>query len=354
MILKKLLPLLYFLFISISAISQKEITATKGDGIYSILRKNGLDQTKYFKKFIELNKMKLSASNGLFIGKTYLLPTIKKDTVIIDTTQIVVDSLTRQNIKKPIDNILTTEKTNYPIFGKKYASVTIESKKMQGAIYYLISGHGGPDPGATEIYNKKLISEDEYAYDVTLRLARKLISNSAKVYIIIKDSNDGIRDQSILEVDYDEVCYPNNPISINQKLRLRQRTKAVNNLFKKHKGKYQRLIVTHVDSRSKGKNIDVFFYHHNYSKSGKKLAENIHNTFKKKYAKYQPNRIYSGSIGSRGLYLIKNTLPAMAYIELGNIKNKKDQKRILNYENRDALAKWIFDGLLVDFNGSKN
>ncbi len=191
--------------------------------------------------------------------------------------------------------------------------------------------------------------EDEYAYDVTLRLARKLIANGAKVYIIIKDENDGIRDEKVLEVDYDEVNYPNNPISLSQKLRLIERTKAVNNLFLKHKGAYQRLIVTHIDSQTKGKNIDVFFYHHNKSKSGKKLAQNIHNSFKEKYAEHQPNRIYSGTVNSRSLYVIQNTLPAMVYIELGNIKNKKDQKRILDYENRDALANWIYGGLLVDF-----
>ncbi len=116
-----------------------------------------------------------------------------------------------------------------------------------------------------------------------------------------------------------------------------------------HKGAYQRLILTHVDSRSKSKNIDVFFFHHDHSKSGKKLAENIHNTFKQKYYKYQPNRFYSGSLISKGLYLIKNTLPPMVHIELGNIKNKKDEKRILNYQNRDALANWICDGLILDF-----
>ncbi len=43
----------------------------------------------------------------------------------------------------------------------------------------------------------------------------------------------------------------------------------------------------------------------------------------------------------------------MVYIELGNIKNKKDQKRILNYENRDALSNWIHHGLLVDFDENK-
>ncbi|WP_303318163.1 N-acetylmuramoyl-L-alanine amidase [Flavivirga abyssicola] len=351
--------LLLFLYLTIPSItiaqaSQIKVIASAGDGVYSILRNNGFEPTKYYKAFIELNKDSLTLDNGLVKGRTYRLPTIqKKDSIVTIETPPIVDKTKPKISDNPLDSKPTVKHINYPLFGKDYAHVPLENNMLNGTIYYLISGHGGPDPGAIETYNGKLISEDEYAYDVTLRLARRLISYGAKVYIIIKDKNDGIRDKKILEVDYDEVNFPNKPISKNQKLRLRQRTKTVNSLYLKHKGAYQRLIVTHVDSRSKGKNIDVFFYHHYNSKSGKRLAKNIHQSFKEKYAKYQPNRTYSGSVKSRGLYLVKKTLPAMVYIELGNIKSKKDQKRILNYHNRKALAKWIFNGLVVDFNESK-
>jgi N-acetylmuramoyl-L-alanine amidase len=329
----------FFIILSSSGqVPQKSVVAGEGDGMYSILRSNGLNPVKYAKAFIELNKKNLGPDNGLYTGRTYLLPIPEqKDTK--DTIPAI------QPVPPPAKKTL-----NYPIFGEGYSSVPIDSDKLKGAVYYLISGHGGPDPGAVEKYDGKLISEDEYAYDVTLRLARRLISDGAKVYMIIKDKNDGIRDKRILEVDYDEVNHPGRKIYRSQKLRLRQRTKTVNHLFTKHTHLYQRLIVTHVDSRSKGENIDVFFYHHKNSKKGKKLAENIQTTFKQKYAEYQPNRIYSGSVGSRNdLYVIQNTTPAMVYIELGNIKNAKDQKRILDYENRDALAKWIAEGLEVDF-----
>lgn len=47
--------------------------------------------------------------------------------------------------------------------------------------------------------------------------------------------------------------------------------------------------------------------------------------------------------------MVKNTLPAMTYIEIGNIRNKRDQRRILDPDNRQALAKWISEGVLVDF-----
>lgn len=331
--------------------STKEVTPENGDGVYSLLRKNDLEPTKYLKPFIELNKDRLKPNNGLQIGKVYLLPIPEKDTLLKPEISSIKDSIPIVISPKPKDTIIVSKKETITnsIFGKDHETIIKESDALKGGVYYLISGHGGPDPGAIETYAGKLISEDEYAYDVTLRLARKLLANGAKVYFIIKDKNDGIRDEKVLEVDYDETYYPNSPISRSQKLRLRERTKAVNKLYLKHKGAYQRLIVTHIDSRSKGKNIDVFFYHDHKSKSGKQLALNIHNTFKQKYAKHQPNRIYSGTVSSRSLYVIKNTLPAMVYIELGNIKNKKDQRRILNYENREALAKWIYEGLLVDF-----
>ena len=39
----------------------------------------------------------------------------------------------------------------------------------------------------------------------------------------------------------------------------------------------------------------------------------------------------------------------MVYIEIGNIKNPKDQRRILDPDNRQALAKWISEGVLLDY-----
>ncbi len=320
----------------------KSVVAQKGEGIYSLLRAYDIPY-RYVDSFIQLNKEKLVSGNRLIVGKTYLLPLIETDS-ITEPKDIKIDSFSF----KP-------ELRIEPLLGKDNDTIIVENSTLKNAVFYLIAGHGGPDPGAVTTYNSKLISEDEYAYDVTLRLAKRLLASDATVYIIIKDKNDGIRDEQILEVDYDEVCYPNKTIPKSQKLRLRQRTKAVNELYVKHKGAYQRLIVTHVDSRSIGKNIDVFFYHHKNSSNGKSLADHIHQTFTKKYAKHQPNRIYSGTVTSRsGLYLVKNTYPPMVYIELGNIRNSKDQKRILNYNNREALANWIHLGLLKDYQNRNN
>lgn len=349
--------------------TNKTVTAQRGDGIISLLRRNGLDPGKYYKDFVKLNKKNISKKNGLYIGRKYILPVSKEKEETKTVSQSDSVSRVKQVPEATADTTAVAKKEaveiappkeeppkprvfKQPLFGKKLENVTIESDELKGAIYYLISGHGGPDPGALIKQGRKLVSEDEYAYDVNLRLARKLIAKGAKVYIIIQDPNDGIRDQRLLEVDYDEVNYPKKKIPRSQRLRLKQRTESVNALFlQNNNGKgYQRLIVTHIDSRSVGEVIDVFFYHHERSKKGKRLAESIQATFKQKYARYQPNRKYSGTVTSRsGLYVVRNTMPAMVYIELGNLKNTKDQKRILDYNNREALAKWISEGLIADF-----
>ncbi|WP_343488003.1 N-acetylmuramoyl-L-alanine amidase [Allomuricauda sp. d1] len=291
-----------------------------------------MNPTKHYNTFVELNAENLGEDELLYVGKIYKLP---------DTTL---------STNKKVEEVNLPE---YPIFGDDFSKIDSLSNRLEGTVYYLISGHGGPDPGAIVKYGDKLIAEDEYAYDVTLRLARELLGHGAEVHIIVEDENDGIRDNRALELDTDETV-ANTAIPLSQLQRLKQRTEAVNTLYLGNRGKYQRLLVTHVDSRSKGTNIDVFFYHHEKSKNGKRLAESIHRTFLRKYKKFQPNRVYNGTFMERSsLYVVKNTLPAMAYIEIGNIRSKKDQRRILDPDNRQALAKWISEGIILDYESSK-
>lgn len=326
-------------YLLLSQDSLETVRAEKGDGVLSLLRKQGVNPYEVYDEFIQLNLENLRDSVHLYEGRDYIVPNVVVNTVPI------ADSIQKQTKKLKEIGV-----TTFPIFGEKHETVLSKSERLKGAIYYLVSGHGGPDPGAMAVYKGNSISEDEYAYDITLRLAKELLAHGAKVYIIIRDDNDGIRDERILPIDRDEVAYPDKKIPLDQIARLKQRVEIVNKLYKKHKGKYQRLIVTHIDSRSQSQNIDVFFYHHEKSKNGKKLAENIHQTFQKKYKKYQPNRSYSGTFEDRtSLYLVRKTHPAMTFIEIGNIKNKKDQKRILEPDNRQALAKWISEGVLQDF-----
>src|SRR5574344_203024 len=232
-----------------------------------------------------------------------------------------------------------------------------KDNKLKGAIVYIICGHGGNDPGTIGVTDDgHKISEDEYAYDICLRLEKYIKKHNGTAYMIIKDDNNGIRDAEYLPLDKTEKCYPDLKIPTDHKSRLRQRTEAVNKLYRQNKStKYQIVLDIHIDSRSSSTKLDVFFYHCKNSVRGKRLAENIHTTFEEKYAKYQPNRGYSGtvSIHPKKLYVINNVIPPAILIELGNLQNASDKKRFIKKENREALAKWISEGIIRDFEASK-
>jgi N-acetylmuramoyl-L-alanine amidase len=394
---------LFFLLISFgtSKANHLEVKLKPGDGIYSLLHRYNLYQHKCNRDaFYQLNNLK--STDYLKVSKKYKLPillfefnqiSIRKTVDIPDfkralRIQHYNDSLYRKGIKdadfrkdknlwvpyheydcnlggssssaktsqsqntsaqetSTADNSFKPYKMKVPILGKGHNEITVQDESLSGCVYYLVSGHGGPDPGAMTHKGIHSLCEDEYAYDVTLRLARQLLQRGAIVYVIIRDYNDGIRDVKYLGYDKDEMCWGKQKIPRNQVARLRQRTSTINRLYEKNKkrAKLQRVIAIHVDSRSEGQKIDVFFYHYPGSKKGKALADTMLNTFRSKYAEFQKDRGYRGVVKSRNLWMLRESKPNTLYIELGNITNDYDQKRILNPDNREALSKWIYLGL---------
>ena len=235
-----------------------------------------------------------------------------------------------------------------PLFGKSLATYSISSRELAGATFYLVSGHGGPDPGAIGKYQGHNLHEDEYAYDIVLRLGRELLMRGAKVHFIIQDKKDGIRTGVVLKNNKRETCM-GKEIPLDQNARLRQRAQKIDQLAKKDKSAYKRAIFVHIDSRSQGKQTDVFFYHAPGSKQGKRLAEHMRNTLVSKYKKHQPSRGFNGTVSERGLYVLRNTQPVGVYLELGNIRNSRDQQRLVLENNRQALAKWIAEAIVADY-----
>ena len=240
----------------------------------------------------------------------------------------------------------------YQIFGEKYSQVPLLSEKLRGCVYYIVSGHGGPDPGALGTYNKKRLCEDEYAYDISLRIARNLLSHGATAYLIIRDPNDGIRSEKILPCDKDELCWGEKPIPRHQKERLTQRAEEINRLFDKNKRQgvvFQRSIIIHVDSDSKRKSSDLYFYHQSDIDESFRLASILQRTIKHKYDTYQKGRGYRGTVKSRDLFMLREVQVPSVFIELGNIRNSNDQNRIVLASNRQYVANWLVDGILKDY-----
>lgn len=241
------------------------------------------------------------------------------------------------------------KKGNYePLLGKKYALYAVTSSSLKGAVFYLVSGHGGPDPGCIGKYQGKELHEDEYAYDIILRLGRELLKRGAKVYFIIQDKKDGIRNQAVLNNSKRETCM-GKEIPLNQVARLQQRCDAINRLYRKDKSSYKRAVFIHVDSRARHNQTDVFFYHAPGSSKGKRLAKEVQRTFRAKYDRHQPNRGFDGTVSERNLFVLRKTNPVGVFLEVGNIQNAQDQKRLVIADNRQALANWITLALEKDF-----
>lgn len=361
--------------------------AKSGDGVYSILRKYQLlDSPCNLERFYEINKLERNAN--LSKGKSYFLPILlyeynrrsirstigiddwdlairiqeynklmvkegHRDKGYIDDSQLWVpyhemycsEETKSETVEKPESIKLRT----FPIFGKKHEKVPLLNKSLAGKIYYIVGGHGGIDPGAVGKIGKNQLCEDEYAYDVAIRLAREIVKRAGTAYLITRDPNDGIRDGKYLGVDQDEIIWGNYKVSTSQKGRLFQRSDVVNELVDKNLSagiKDQRLIAIHIDSRSKSAQTDVFFYHYPGSDSGKRIANNIKKTFAKKYKKYQKNRGYSGTVTPRDLHMLREPKCTSVYVELGNISNKRDQQRFLLATNRQLLAEWLMEGLI--------
>ena len=345
--MNRILPivLILFLFISANTSAQKKDKPRKGEGIQTFLERNKLSYEQYGDEFIELNKEKLGTKKYLKEGVSYTLPSSESPAEKAETD-------TPKDKKKGATSYAIGSKHVYKLFGKKYEEYTIKSDKLKGTCFFLSSGHGGPDPGSIGKANGHALHEDEYAYDITLRLARNLMEEGATVYMIIQDAKDGIRDDIYLTNSNRETCM-GEKIPLNQLKRLKQRSDKINALSLKSKSKYKRAAFIHLDSRSKKQQLDVFFYYAPKSVAGKKLADAMLTTFDNQYNKHQPGRGFTGTVGDRSLYVLNNTTPVGVFAELGNIQNTFDQRRFLQYDNRQALANWMCRGFITDYDNWK-
>ncbi len=381
------------------------VEAQKGDGAYSLLNRYQAQNPCNLYEFYRLNGLR--KGQGLSLGKTYKLPILiytyngksirstlsrddldwakgiqsynedmlkaglkkgdyRRDKILwvtyaqLNCPEEEVSSgpsgiaSVNPDKKKPIPNLPGTNiplRGNYPIFGQKYARVPLENNSLSGYVYYIVSGHGGPDPGAVGRYGRNNLCEDEYAYDVGLRLAWNLLSYGATVYLIIRDKDDGIREGEILPCDKDEECWVSKPIPSGQVERLTQRSDVVNRLYTRNRRNgvpYQRMVVIHVDSDSRRKKTDMFFYHREKDPESERFAKQIQKTVKEKYDQYRKGRGYTGTVSSRDLHMLRETLAPAVFIELGNIRNRNDQSRLVVEGNRQLVANWLFQGLLKD------
>lgn len=336
--IKKLLTIVFFIACACSILmaddQSKTTTPRSGEGIYGMLRRNGYSAADK-DEFVRLNKKKLGKNESLILGVKYLLPAKAGSTK-------------------------AGAKNRNPLFGKQHEEYTIKSEKLKGSCYYLVSGHGGIDPGTTCKIDGKEICEDEYAYDITLRLAKNLLEHSAKVYIIIQDTVNGIRNDKYLLHDRSEVLIDGAAIPEAQTARLEQRVSKIHQLNSKVKESYKRVLFIHIDDAPPTSFKDIYFIYKKGCETSRWFSESLRKKLEEKYRQHRPNRKYSGYVQANKanskektiLVLDKIQIPAVL-LEIANIRHVPNQSRFMEYTNRQRVADWLTEGLIADYTKNK-
>lgn len=294
------------------------VVAQQGDGIFSILRKEGLNPAKYYEAFVTLNEENLRNGSELHLGRTYRIPPAE------------------DSFKKTGINIALESKQEGAIFEEELAQLNHKSEKLKDAVIYLISGSDLLDETPT---NNSVTEE------INKRLAKELIVHGAKVYMISSEKERIPVKSGNLENGATEGAMA----GLEQ---MQDYLETINKKFLQHSGKYQRLLITRVKGEITNSYCDVSIYHHVASKDGKRIANNIQNLFQEQsIARKTVDQYKEIFTDKHNLYLAKNALPAITLIELETSSEKSlaNKNTMIVRSNKALFTDLIANGVLNDY-----
>tara|TARA_R110000868_G_scaffold125037_4_gene330417 strand:+ start:8323 stop:9261 length:939 start_codon:yes stop_codon:yes gene_type:complete len=303
MLHKKIASLIFGLFVIINSASSQDsiqtFIAQKGDGIISVLRREGLDIKTFYQKFLDLNKDQISNGSLLKLGETYIIPN-------------------GENSYSNMGRIISlSENTENPIFDTRFKSLSKKDSTLKNTVYYLLFDKFNSDD------LQLLKAPIGVRKDLAMGMAKELLEQGARVFLF----------------EYDKQKNQN----------LGDYVAAINQRYLKYREKYQRLLVLDVDNGDFGKTIMVSVAHHENSEDGKRFANSIERIFKEKNIKLKPANEKGGFfVDKTNLYLANNVLPTMSYIKVEDINKKTTNKRIAD-SDKNKFVDVLTTGIQIDY-----
>lgn len=227
---------------------------------------------------------------------------------------------------------------------------TKKRRSLYGYIVVLDPGHGGKDPGSSRAHGNTRITENEYTYDVSLRVARLIRKNQGLVLLTIRDKVPERNSPA-------NIIFPNNGSAIFAidgtrvragKAGLRKRVQYGNLVSLKYPKHRQFWISIHFDVV--GQNTNTSGVRIIYGDNAVSFANALKKGFEgaKRLRDHDPI-VESGDPdhGIRRLYVLSsiNRIRNRVLIELGNFLNDDDAWRIRDPKVREAYAKIIISAL---------
>jgi N-acetylmuramoyl-L-alanine amidase len=294
----RLLFVLFLLGIHCSFAQLDSVVAKPGDGIFSMLRQEGIPPIKYYVPFLELNKENIRNASELIVGKTYKLPHAP------------------DSFKNRGRLILVDQGSNRPLFQEELATMQLKDSSLGNAVYYLLHTQEKEGMGAAEI-SKEL-----------KQLSAQLLSKGATVFVLENANGPGYWDTDNVAV-------------------LGDFTTCVNREYLKNRGKSQRAIVIR-DVQAQGKELYVTVGHHGPNSEGRQLSGILQDVFRRNAVvrTETPEAPYDLK-DAVGTYLAKNLLPPLVVLTL-NAAADKGVKGIRVKSDSGKLAQMLEDGLWKD------
>ena len=228
---------------------------------------------------------------------------------------------------------------------------------LKGWRIMLDPGHGGRDPGAivsNETGDKEEVHvvEDEYVYDITMRVMERLMLYGAEVQMTVLSPNHLKRDSFLAKETFvNEKNEVYNDEAYNRKAdpmvrpgshNIKRRVMVANRFFKKGRKDKSLFVSLHADNspqRPKGPLVI-------YQKKGSRM-DKPSRTFAKIMQSALNHRTVPSLIGSRNMAVLRdNRASAEILVEIRNVSSKDDAWALRFHEKRQEDADRIVRGVL--------